>query len=372
MKKELEIIFVETLRARAQIYNLLGKTDKALKDIKRGEKISEKNNFVINLAKLYIERVVSYEILNDFENMMVYAKKSSELFKSINDLIGYANSLNSYAMALGSKGDYDQELKILEECYTILIKKYSESENEEKSRAGTALGFVLNNLGFIYRVKGDNEKSLNFYFESLKVRTEIDDKLSQSQSLNNIGMIYARNKDYENGILHLDKAKDILKKIGEKKMLSSVIYNLGHIYLFKNELDKSLELFFESLPIKKEISDYSTVVLNLASIGVVFGKKGDYEKSIKYLKDAIKLRIKINFYQNIDKNFISLFESYKESKKMKESFLYFLRLFENFFEKGNKETSKILYNIILQHKGEESLKEKIILFEKKYKNIFSQ
>ncbi|MEO0233880.1 MAG: tetratricopeptide repeat protein [candidate division WOR-3 bacterium] len=372
MKKDFEIIFIETLRARAQVYNLLGKIDKALKDVKEGEKVAEKNNLIDNLAKLYMEKVVAYEILNDYDNMMLYAKKSSELFKSVDDLTGYANSLNSYAMALGSKGEYDRELEILQECYSILIKQYQINENGEKSRAGGALGFVLNNLGFVYKVKGDNEKSLNFYFESLKVRTEIDDKLAQAQSLNNIGMIYARNKDYENGILYLEKAKEILKKIGEKKMLSSVIYNIGYIYLFKNELDKSLEYFFESLPIKREIFDHSTEVLNLASIGVVYEKKGDYEKSIKYLKDAIRLRVKINFYQNIDKNFISLFESFKKSDRMKESFRYFLRLFEKFLKKENKEIIKILYDIILQHKDEKSLTEKVILFEQKYKNIFSQ
>ncbi|MEJ5306768.1 MAG: tetratricopeptide repeat protein [candidate division WOR-3 bacterium] len=372
MKKDLDIIYIETLRARAQVYNLLGKTDRALKDIKIGEKIAEKKNLMSNLAKLYMERVVSYEILNDFDNMMVYAKKSSELFKSIGDLTGYANSLNSYAMSLGSKGEYDKELEILQECYSILVKQYQISENQEKSRAGSAFGFVLNNLGFVYKVKGDNEKSLNFYFESLKVRTEIEDKLAQAQSLNNIGMIYARNKDYDNGILYLEKAKDLLKKIGEKKMLSSIVYNLGHIYLFKNDFERSLELFFESLPIKREIFDHSTEVLNLASIGVVYGKKGDYEKSIKYLKDAIRLRIKINFYQNIDKNFVSLFESFKEINRMKESFRYFLRLFEKFLRKENKEIAKILYEMILKHKDEKDLTEKVISFEQKYKNIFSQ
>ena len=47
----------------------------------------------------------------------------------------------------------------------------------------------LSNIGYIYRVKGDNEKALNYFQQSLDIREKTGDQHGITRSLYNIGSI---------------------------------------------------------------------------------------------------------------------------------------------------------------------------------------
>ena len=67
------------------------------------------------------------------------------------------------------------------------------------------IAYSLNNIAYVYKVRGETQSALDCHLKSLKIEKEINDTRGMSINLFNIALIYNDNKQYE-------KAKDYALK----------------------------------------------------------------------------------------------------------------------------------------------------------------
>lgn len=132
-----------------------------------------------------------------------YANKALELSKKIKYNNGIAYSYRNLGIVSASKSNFEEALL----NYDLGLK----NTTSKKIR-----GEIIGSIGKVYSQKSDYPKTLKYFFESLQLFEEINDKELQAITLQNIGNIYIAIDDIE-------KAKLYRKKLDSIKKISNVI-----------------------------------------------------------------------------------------------------------------------------------------------------
>lgn len=160
-----------------------------------------------------------------------------------------------YALELLNKADSINTKIIMEKniilakgsCYWIIneIDKAIETLEELKNKYSYVNAHVLTTLGYLYFLKKDYNKALDYSNEAL------EDTKEHAPAWDNIGQIYFIQKDYE-------KAEQTFKKaLTYNENMVDSLYYLGIIYENQNKLDKAYEYFSKAF--KCNISSLNTV-----------------------------------------------------------------------------------------------------------------
>ncbi|MBL4654340.1 MAG: tetratricopeptide repeat protein, partial [Bacteroidia bacterium] len=186
-----------------------------------------------------------------------------------------ASALNNIGWIIEQRGDiekgleyYFESLKIFEDFFTeISQKKWRENLdtdaflNNEKLFK-KGLAQCYNNIGVTYMNQGEIEKALEYYSLSLKIREEIKYKKGMAESYHNIGFIYTDQGEIEMALEYFFLSLKIYEEIKDKKGMAGSYNNIGSIYYNQGEIEKTLEYFFLSLKIREDIKDKSGMAVS--------------------------------------------------------------------------------------------------------------
>ncbi|MDR0917938.1 MAG: DUF2225 domain-containing protein [Oscillospiraceae bacterium] len=200
-----------------------------------------------------------------------------------------ATSYNDIGVVYKDKGDYEKALEYFFKALKIQKKVL------EKEHPDTATSY--NNIGTIYDDKGEYEKALDYYFKALEIFEMVFDKDHIAGSYNNIGLVYVNKGDYEKGLEYYSKALKILEKVlGKDHTNTSSSYNnTGLVYYYKGDYEKALEYYFKALKIHEKVldKDHPNTAGIYNNIGLVYDDECDYEKALEYYLKALEIKEKI-------------------------------------------------------------------------------
>jgi PAS domain S-box-containing protein len=177
----------------------------------------------------------------------------------------------------------------------------SKANNIEKKALLTAEAGAINNIGYVYKQRGNLTKALEWYLKSLKIREEIGNKSGIANSINNIGRIYNIKGDNDKALECYNRSLKIQNEIGDKQGASISLNNLGIIYHHQGDITKALEYYNKSLKIQDEIGDKQEVGISLRNIGKVYADQGDFPKALEHFRKSLKIMEEVG-----DKNGIAI------------------------------------------------------------------
>jgi tetratricopeptide (TPR) repeat protein len=84
---------------------------------------------------------------------------------------------------------------------------------------------TLNNIGSVYKGKGDYEKAVEHYNKCLEIETKIKgaDSIDVAVTLNNIGGVYRKKREYQKALEYRTKSLDIFIKVNGGTCASSAV-----------------------------------------------------------------------------------------------------------------------------------------------------
>ncbi|MGB3949024.1 MAG: tetratricopeptide repeat protein [Bacteroidia bacterium] len=188
-----------------------------------------------------------------------------------------------------SNPDLDKKLNedIIKLAEANLIKE-GLSDNEQK-KYKKSLALAQNSLGIVLYNKGEHSKALDYYSQSLKIRTAIADKKGLAATLNNIAIIYQDQAEYAKAIDYYTKSLSINEEIGDKMGEANCLSNIGRVFLEQNEPMKAIGYQTRSLKIRKTIDDKRGMIIAYNNLAAINSKMGVHEKAIDFLKQSLKL-----------------------------------------------------------------------------------
>ncbi len=374
--KSEELLF-QALHGRADVLNLIGKNEEALKDthlaINKSIKLCDDGN----TAKGLHQASTIYSKLSEFRKMRTYAEKALRIYSAINDnkgksevisyigeyylMIGkfdkareyysrslklisknnqsaeYANQLNNLAIFYSDHiGDYTKAIKIQKEVLVIAKKKgYRQLE-----------GASLNNMGSIYHRQGDLKKALEYNHKSINIIESIGDKEGIATILNNIGVLNFFAGDHEEAVEIFNKSLKIREQIGDLRGVSICLNNIGFIYEDKKEFEKSFAAYTKALHLREKIGDRLGQAETLNNISNYFKDTGKYEKALEAVNASIIIRKEIGDSRGIYICFRRKGEIYRCMKKYVEALAIYKEHEKHLKQEGNTDEVKALYDTL--------------------------
>ncbi|MFX1257223.1 MAG: tetratricopeptide repeat protein [Promethearchaeota archaeon] len=148
---------------------------------------------------------------------------------------------------------------------------------------------ALNNIGEIYRVKGNYPEALKRYEESLKITEQLGDLSGKAIRLNNIGMIYDAQGKYLEALKRYEESLKIDEQLGNLSGKAIDLNNIASIYQDQGNYPEALKKYEESLKITEQLGDLSKIATRLNNIGLIYKAQGNYPEALKRYEEALKI-----------------------------------------------------------------------------------
>lgn len=189
--------------------------------------------------------------------------------------LGEGRGLNMKGWCNWQLGDYDEGLEVLRQANSIA--------KELKNRP--LLARVYNNLGYIYRDRGELANALNYFERALAINEKLGDEVAQSVNLASIAYVHFDLGDYDHALEYALKCLPIFEKARDAHRSHTLYHILGNIYFKREEYPEALSYFEANL--NQSESDTALHVMAESGIGKVYYKMDDQENAKQYLSNSL-------------------------------------------------------------------------------------
>lgn len=225
-------------KALDNAYELVERSEELLKSFKRESPVEVQRKE----ALIYYVKAVIFWFKGNINQAIEYGMKSLAL----REKIGIKHEIAESLLIIGAGYSFSKSDLVTALYYANRCQVLAEEINYHK-----VISWNQVNLGIIYGLKGEFEKSLNYSEQALSFFEKIDDKGWTSATLNNISEIYFEKGDFDKASEYLQKSLGIMRKIGSKWMTSHILHGIVSLNVIKG----NTELAQESLEELKEIND---------------------------------------------------------------------------------------------------------------------
>ncbi len=207
----------------------------------------------------------------------------------------------------------------------IVNKNLADANKSEKGVYLFVKSTAINNIGFIYQMRGNIPVALEYYEKSMKIQEEIGDKSGLANSLNNIGFIYKQRGDVKKALGYWNKSLKIRQEINDKAGIANSLNNLGLIYRQQGDIPKAIDYFMKSLKIREEINDKQGVSTSLNNLGLVYKQQGDAVKALEYYLKSLRIAEELGDKVRVAYALNNIGSMYKEKNNYTKAFDYYRR-----------------------------------------------
>jgi tetratricopeptide (TPR) repeat protein len=151
-------------------------------------------------------------------------------------------------------------------------------------------GWCLNSLGYTCERRGEYEKALDYYQQSLKIHSELGDRQGEGAILNNIAATYNYQSKYELSLQHYQQSLSIKREGGDRRGEGTTLGNIGQLYHNQGKYEQALEQYGQCLPIMQQAGDEIGVARTLSNIGLAYREQGNPAKALEYYHKALVIR----------------------------------------------------------------------------------
>ena len=270
-----------------------GEYEEALQLVESVEKDCKKNN------KEHIKCIISksniFNKLGRYDKALILSESAIVESEKKNFTLLRLDSVISKAHSLWRLGKLDESLETIKQNEYLLQKIDAKKQKKIAKRKAS----IRRIQGVVFHTKGELEESEECYQESLELWREIEDKQEISSILNNLGVLCRNKGDLYTALEYYEQSLEIYQEIGNKDDLATSYNNIGNIYRFQGDLTKALEYYKRSLEIWEGIGNNQFISLAVTNIAEIYQQKGDYDTAYVYFKRGLKLREQIGNKQEI-------------------------------------------------------------------------
>lgn len=271
----------------------------------------------------------------DFNNAMIFYRKSIQWGKKYNKLEELGNSYNSIGAIYQMQTQYDSALIV----FKTALEYYIKTDNPER------IGRVYDNMGIVYYLKGNFNYSLDYFLKAKDYFLKTNDKKSLASTYYKIANIYNEKENYIEAEKNALKSYELLKESNEYIEIVKSLISLGIIYKNQEKFQEAFGCYFQGLKlIENKNIPYVEATL-YGNLGSLYFVTNDYINSKEYHLKALKISRENNLRNLIASSLNNLaeveeiLENYSTAEKY---LLESLSIYEDL-----KETSNII--ILYEH-----------------------
>jgi len=259
-------------------YNLSYKNYKKAIVIYEQLKLVSTQNFnaTNQLANIYYPIGKSAELINDYDNSILYYNKYLKNVTTINDIVKTHIGLGDVYLKQG-------ELKGAQVHYNKALKL----EEKRKNKKGIAL---LNlKLGELESSKNNSKEAIEYYRHSQNTANEINDDQLVNQAYSNISTIYEDENNIEQGIQINQEALNFNQTRNNKFEESKNNIDLANFLIKQDKDEEAIQYLENSVKIADASGDIENKSKAFKVLSEVYDKTGQESEALKKYKEYLIL-----------------------------------------------------------------------------------
>lgn len=201
----------------------------------------------------------------------------------IQDILDFGTNIQSTSM----------DSALLYYNWAIELIDRSKSQKSSSPRVLKALKKLkatsLRYIGIVYFYEGKYDLAIDYFFNSLKILEEINDKIGISLCLGNIGAIHVNLGNFEKALEYFEKLLETFEELGDKANMGACYNNIGAIHQHQKNFNSALEYYQLSLQIFEELGDSNRISDCYSNIGLIKVISGEHSDAIEFYKKALNI-----------------------------------------------------------------------------------
>ena len=164
-----------------------------------------------------------------------------------------------------------------------------ESLKDERAYFARGLEQVLViHLSILYKDKGEWDKAIECFQDSLKILEKADDKQGMATILNNRGFLYKDKGEWKKAEEDFERARRKLETIGDERGMAISLKNLGLLYKDQGMWDEAVERFRSSLAILERVGDERGMAITYNDLGFLYKDQENWDEAINCFQQSQK------------------------------------------------------------------------------------
>ena len=161
------------------------------------------------------------------------------------------------------------------------------------------IGRLFNNIAFVYRLRGNYPKALEWYQKALVIDEKVLGLEHPNTAIryNNIAAVYDNQGDYPKALEWYQKALVIDEKVlGLEHPNTAIKYNnIAGVYESQGDYHKALKLYQKALVIDEKVLglEHPNTAIRYNNIAGVYKSQGDYPKALELYQKALVIDEKV-------------------------------------------------------------------------------
>ncbi|WP_338733161.1 tetratricopeptide repeat-containing sensor histidine kinase [Mangrovimonas cancribranchiae] len=282
---------------------------KALKFISESEKLSNKLEYNLGVAKVNYYKALIYTKKKDYLNAMDYYNKSKSIYASLNDTLCIAQINNNIGLIEIERGHYNKGLQ-----YSLsAIKEF------EKRHLINDLHLAYNNLAKAYYSVNNYDKAIEFYSKSLHIEQQNEGD-GEINTILRLAELYSKEREYRKSIEYYEKG---LNSNTLTDSLKGEVYpKLGGEYLQFNDYDKAAEYLIQGLKLNRNLNNKNGLLVTLNNLGKLNLKRNYLRYAEGQLIEAKDIAVTIDNKEEQLRNFKLLKALDSTNKNFDRAFIW--------------------------------------------------
>jgi CHAT domain-containing protein/Tfp pilus assembly protein PilF len=174
-------------------------------------------------------------------------------------------------------------------AYEDAIRQYLAAFEIDKVRRPQSAGADLNNIGVIYKQRGNFEQAIQYYEQALDWHRRTKNRYAEAQTLDNLGQSYLSLGQFDKALAYFNEALPIRREVKDRRGEGVTLTNIAGVYMGEGQYEKAIEFFEKALPVLRQAGSQDGEANALAGLGGAYTMLSRFDKAAEILEQALIL-----------------------------------------------------------------------------------
>jgi tetratricopeptide (TPR) repeat protein len=170
---------------------------------------------------------------------------------------------------------------------------------------------ILDNLGNVYRIRGDLDEAEKMHGKSLESNERLENFEGIASNYNNLGIIYKTRGELDKAEEMQKKSLEINERLGKLEGMANNYGNLCVIYGIRGELDKAEEMQMKSLEINERLKRFEGIANDYSNLGIIYKNRGELDKAEEMHKKSLEINRRLGRLEGMANDYGNLGNIYE-------------------------------------------------------------
>lgn len=286
----------------------------------------------------------AYYFLSDLNLAMDKAMEAKDLAADLNSDLELARSYDAIGTIYYDIGNQVKS----SEYFFLSLKIYEKLKNKD------GIGGTFCRIGTLYFDQKDYVKAVEYFSNSILLAKELNNNMGIASNLNNLAKVYSENKEYTKALNTYEEALQLNLKNDMPYLAASNYMNIAEVYIKMKEYETAIEKLKQARKIFEKLGNKLRLAKSQVLLGEIYFKTGQPAQAETFALSALKISQTLGYKDIIVSSSALLNKLYIERKDSISAFRYFI--IERQYQDSlfHDEKQKTLASLELQHQFEKN------------------